>query len=54
MSDPKPDPAFAEPAAASLPELSVVIPFYNESPNIPPLLAELRVDLSGTSGSGPR
>jgi dolichol-phosphate mannosyltransferase len=45
MSDPKPDPAPAESAAGSLPELSVVIPFYNESPNIPPLLAELRETL---------
>lgn len=40
---PESTPAFA--SAERTPELSVVIPFYNESPNIPPLLAELRETL---------
>ncbi|MES2696427.1 MAG: glycosyltransferase [Verrucomicrobiota bacterium] len=32
----------ASPALPSSPDLSVIIPFYNEAPNIAPLLAELR------------
>ncbi len=34
-------------STASRPDLSVVIPFYNEAPNIPPLLAELRTTVEG-------
>jgi dolichol-phosphate mannosyltransferase len=46
MSAPTPDPSRAASTAMLLPELSVVIPFYNESPNIPPLLEELRQTVS--------
>jgi dolichol-phosphate mannosyltransferase len=42
MSVPTSDPSRAASTAVLLPELSVVIPFYNESPNIPSLLEELR------------
>lgn len=42
MSAPTSDSSRAASDADPLPQLSVVIPFYNESPNIPPLLQELR------------
>jgi dolichol-phosphate mannosyltransferase len=35
------------PMSDSRPALSVVIPFFNEAPNIEPLLAELRAALGG-------
>lgn len=46
MSATTPDPSRAASTAMLLPELSVVIPFYNESPNIPSLLEELRQTVS--------
>ncbi len=36
----------SQPSPSPTPELSVIIPFYNEAPNIAPLLAELRAALT--------
>jgi len=36
----------SQPSPSSTPDLSVIIPFYNEAPNIAPLLAELHAALT--------
>ncbi len=51
MSDlisPAPDPATRAPVlAAAVPELTVVVPCYNERPNVAPLIAKLDASLAG-------